>query len=109
MVPHHTHTHVAYAHHDACMHGDGPHPLMQKAQYAHTHAGGDGNLTKKELEETMKQMLAPPGGMQSDESALDRFTTDLTHVRMPVAWGVHGLRSAWAGLHGITWLQIDSS
>ena len=38
-------------------------------------------LTKKELEETMRTMLAPPGGGNPDgESALDRFTRDLTQV-----------------------------
>ncbi|KAI8471940.1 MAG: P-loop containing nucleoside triphosphate hydrolase protein [Monoraphidium minutum] len=38
--------------------------------------GGDGNLTKEELEETMKKMLAPPGGLGEGESALERFTRD---------------------------------
>mmetsp|Transcript_3666 Transcript_3666/g.9911 ORF Transcript_3666/g.9911 Transcript_3666/m.9911 type:complete len:1013 (+) Transcript_3666:189-3227(+) len=35
-------------------------------------------LSKKDLEETMNKMLMPPGQQGSDESALDRFTTDLT-------------------------------
>ena len=43
------------------------------------------SLTKKELEDTMRTMLAPPGGGgfggPDGESALDRFTRDLTQVR----------------------------
>ena len=42
---------------------------------------GADSLTKKELEETMRTMLAPPGGGgfgADSESALDRFTRDLT-------------------------------
>lgn len=42
----------------------------------------DGSLTKKELEDTMRTMLAPPGsggfGGPDGDSALDRFTRDLT-------------------------------
>ncbi|KAG2489942.1 hypothetical protein HYH03_011574 [Edaphochlamys debaryana] len=41
----------------------------------------DGALTKKELEDTMKSLLAPPGGMSGgdpDQSPLERFTQDMT-------------------------------
>lgn len=47
-------------------------------------------LTKAQLEETMKAMLAPPGSMggDSDLSALERFTTDVTaSARMVREWG----------------------
>ncbi|GBF99361.1 hypothetical protein Rsub_12165 [Raphidocelis subcapitata] len=40
--------------------------------------GGADGLTREELEETMKKMLAPPGGLGEGESALERFTRDVT-------------------------------
>ena len=48
----------------------------------------ESSLTKKELEDTMRTMLAPPGaggfGGPDGESALDRFTRDLTMVARQV-------------------------
>ena len=48
----------------------------------------EASLTKKELEDTMRTMRAPPGaggfGGPDGESALDRFTRDLTMVARQV-------------------------
>jgi len=67
------------------MSGPGAAPMANgyHPQPAHPAAGpppGEGGVTKKELEDTMRAMLAPPGagGLQDGESALDRFTQDLT-------------------------------
>ncbi|GAX72664.1 hypothetical protein CEUSTIGMA_g120.t1 [Chlamydomonas eustigma] len=52
------------------------------AEHITNKGASDAALTKKELEETMRTMLAPPGaggfGGPDGESALDRFTRDLT-------------------------------
>ncbi|WIA34267.1 hypothetical protein OEZ86_012610 [Tetradesmus obliquus] len=52
---------------------------LEKVQGGGGGGGGGGDqLTKAELEATMKQMLMPPGGVMDGESVLDKFTNDLT-------------------------------
>ncbi|GIL56898.1 hypothetical protein Vafri_12190 [Volvox africanus] len=58
-----------------------PHPSMPGISRGQPGDPGGGGLTKKELEETMKAMLQPPGalsGGDADQSPLERFTQDLT-------------------------------
>ncbi|GLC46216.1 hypothetical protein PLESTB_001536300 [Pleodorina starrii] len=68
--------------------GKGPAPAQQLQGPACPAARGpagaaDGALTKKELEDTMKALLQPPGGMSggdADMTPLERFTQDLTEA-----------------------------
>ncbi|GIL90720.1 hypothetical protein Vretimale_15810 [Volvox reticuliferus] len=58
-----------------------PHPPMSGISRGQPGDPGGGGLTKKELEDTMKALLQPPGalsGGDADQSPLERFTQDLT-------------------------------
>lgn len=74
-------------------------PNGKSAGAAAANGGASGNdaLTKQQLEETMKQMMAPQSGLNADESALDRWAPPVQARKGALDYTSAAVSCSWLG------------